>query len=65
MTANCRKVRLSASSVQVADNPVFVHFAKFGSSVGGIVSELATNRPEPLFGLFGKIKSIPITVERK
>ena len=31
--------------------PFFVHFAKFGSSVGGIVSELPTNRSELWYGL--------------
>jgi hypothetical protein len=31
-----------------------VHFAKFGSSVGGIVSELPTNCPDPLIWTVGK-----------
>jgi hypothetical protein len=45
------EVGFSASSeraaVKLPKTPFFVHFAKFGSSVGGIVSELPTIRPEP------------------
>jgi hypothetical protein len=36
--------------------PFFVHFAKLGSSVVGIVSELPTNRPESLIWTVGKNK---------
>ncbi|MGF7181739.1 hypothetical protein HDF11_003260 [Tunturiibacter psychrotolerans] len=50
-------MRLGATPVmklEVADNPVFVHFTKFGSSIAGFVSVLPTDRPEPLIWTVGK-----------